>query len=274
VGTPYILEPRGAYDPHIVARRRDIKRLWWRIAERRLVHEAAAIHVFYEEERSALEALGYRGAVVVVPNGTAANEGIRWMGGGGYLLFLGRFDVQHKGLDLLLEGLASLPARERPLVRLHGSDHAKGGRRALQKLVNRYELETWIRIGEPIFGRDKQHALAACDGFVYPSRWDACPNAVLEAVGIGIPTVATPYPLARDLADQGAVILAPATAAGIADGLRELARDPVRQAVAARGPDVISRSYAWEKVGRSWLEQVEDVLARWRAMSPPPLAVA
>jgi glycosyltransferase involved in cell wall biosynthesis len=183
---------------------------------------------------------------------------------------LGRFDVQHKGLDLLLEGVASLPARDRPLVRLHGSDHGQGGRRALQNLVNRYRLETWVRVGEHIFGREKQRALAECDGFLYPSRWDACPNAVLEAVGLGIPTLATPYPLARDLADRGALILASATTAGLADGLRELARDSVRQAVAARGPDVISRWYAWQRVGRSWLEQVEEVLERRRATTPPP----
>ena len=269
VGTPYILEPRGAYDPHIVARRRITKQLWWRIAEQELVHGAAAIHVFYEEERSALEALGYRGAIVVVPNGAAADEEIRWTGGGGYLLFLGRFDVQHKGLDLLLEGVASLPARERPVVRLHGSDHGEGGRRALRNLVNRYGLETWIRVGEHILGRDRRRALAECDGFLYPSRWDACPNAVLEAVGLGIPTLATPYPLARDLADRGALIMVSATAAGIAEGLRELANDSVRQAVTARGPDVISRWYAWERIGRSWLEQVEDMLER-RATTPAP----
>ena len=32
------------------------------------------------------------------------------------------------------------------------------------------------------------------------SRWDACPNAVLEAVALGVPTLVTPYPLGRFLA--------------------------------------------------------------------------
>jgi hypothetical protein len=71
VGVPYLLEPRGAYDPHIVARHRLAKRVWWVAAERTLVQRATAIHVFFEEERAHLAAIGYGGAVVEVPNGVA-----------------------------------------------------------------------------------------------------------------------------------------------------------------------------------------------------------
>ena len=46
-----------------------------------------------------------------------------WDGGsGGYVLWLGRFDPEHKGLDLLLQALALLPSRERPTLRIHGPD--------------------------------------------------------------------------------------------------------------------------------------------------------
>lgn len=69
VGIPYLLAPRGAYDPKIVRRNRLLKRVWWTMFERRLVRQAAGIHVFFDAERSHVQALGYGGTVVVAPNG-------------------------------------------------------------------------------------------------------------------------------------------------------------------------------------------------------------
>jgi glycosyltransferase involved in cell wall biosynthesis len=261
LGVPYILEPRGAYDPHIVRRKSPAKRLWWLAGERRLVQRAAAVHLFFEEERPAYAELGYHGPFIVVPNGTAVTSDRPWTGGGGYLLFLGRFDVEHKGLDLLIEAVTSLPAPERPQVRLHGSDHhGGGGITAVRRLIDRSGVGDWVTVNPRISGEEKLAALAACDGFVYPSRWDACPNAVLEAVGLGVPTLATPYPLARDLERRGAAVVAEATPSGLADGLRRLTSASLKRELAARGPDVVATEYAWPRVAASWLAQVVDVL--------------
>src|SRR5688500_2226011 len=37
LGVPYLLEPRGAYDPCILRRRAALKKMWWWLFERRLV---------------------------------------------------------------------------------------------------------------------------------------------------------------------------------------------------------------------------------------------
>ncbi|MBW3660104.1 MAG: glycosyltransferase [Gemmatimonadetes bacterium] len=82
-GVPYLLEPRGAYDPRILDRKRALKRAWWWVWERRLVMEARAVHVFFEDEIDHLRALGYRGDVVAVPNGVELHDEYRWDGGSG-----------------------------------------------------------------------------------------------------------------------------------------------------------------------------------------------
>jgi glycosyltransferase involved in cell wall biosynthesis len=98
--------------------------------------------------------------------------------------------------------------------------------------------------------------LAAASGFVYPSRWDACPNSALEAVSIGLPTLVTPYPLGRYFASHRAALLAEANAAGLADGLRRLG-SPDAAEVGARGAELVRAELAWDAVARSWLEQAE-----------------
>jgi glycosyltransferase involved in cell wall biosynthesis len=260
LGIPYVLEPRGAYDPHITRRRRLLKQAWWLALERSLVDHASAIHVFFESEREHLAALGYKGPVIVAPNGAPTAEAPFWDGGsGGYLLWLGRFDPEHKGLDLLLNAMAALPSAARPTLRLHGPDWA-GGRRAVSRLITKLGLSRSVVIGEPVYGPAKREILEQASAFVYPSRWDACPNAVLEAVAIGVPTLVTPYPLGKYMGDAGGAVLCEATVPGLFRGIHLLRDRDAMVEIARTGARVARQTLQWDAVGRSWLSQVQQAL--------------
>ena len=253
-GVPYVLEPRGAYDPHIVMRKRLLKKAWWTAWERKLVAEARAIHVFFEQEKAHLDAIGYRGPMIVASNGVDAPEGVRWDGGsGGYVLWLGRFDPEHKGLDLLLEGLRLLAPAQRPSVRLHGPDW-RARKRRVAAMVADMGLSGYVAVGDAVYGPAKHKMLREAAGFVYPSRWDACPNSVLESVAVGVPTLATPYPLGTYLAAGGGALLTDATPEGLAEGLTRLS-SPEASQVAHRGVQLVQEKLTWDSVARSWLAQ-------------------
>jgi glycosyltransferase involved in cell wall biosynthesis len=259
LGIPYVLEPRGAYDPHIVHRKALLKQAWWMSLEGRLVANARAIHVFFEQERAHLEGVGYRGPVIVASNGVDPPPDPSWDGGSGrYVLWLGRFDLEHKGLDLLLEGIRLLPAERRPLVRIQGPDWRRRKAR-LGRLISALSLEPWAQLGDALYGEAKRRVLRAARGFVYPSRWDACPNSVLEAVSLGVPTLATSYPLGCLLGDRGAAIVADPTPRELARGLERLV-SPGSEAVGARGAQVAREELSWDRVARTWLDQAEAIL--------------
>jgi glycosyltransferase involved in cell wall biosynthesis len=259
LGTAYVLEPRGAYDPHIVNRKKWIKRLWWVAWEKQLVHSARAIHVFFESERQHLATLGYEGPTIVASNGRDIPSGEAWDGGsGGYLLWLGRFDPEHKGLDLLLDAIDLLPVPERPDLRLHGPDW-RGKRSLVGRWIAERKLGEWVRVGEAVYGDQKRHLLTRASGFVYPSRWDACPNSVLESVGLGVPTLVTPYPLGRFLSSRGGAVLAEANAEDLAEGLRRLG-DRDADDVGRIGAEVVRDQLGWDSVARTWLDQAEALL--------------
>jgi glycosyltransferase involved in cell wall biosynthesis len=256
MGVPYLLEPRGAYDPHIVRRKWLLKKLWWVALERELVSRARAIHVFFESERAHLTALGYQGEVIVASNGATQPNGTRWDGGtGGYILWLGRFDPQHKGLDLLLHGLWLLPADERPMLRIQGPDW-RGKKGRVRRMVSRMGLDRWVTVGEAAYGGEKRTLLSRARGFVYPSRWDACPNSVLEAVSIGLPTLVTPYPLGQYLAGRQGAVLAEPTPEGLAAGLGRLVA-PTSSETGRVGSRLVAEELSWDHVARTWLSQVK-----------------
>ena len=252
LGVPYILEPRGAYDPHIVRRKELVKDAWWTAGERKLVKEASAIHVFFEAEREHLAAIGYSGPTIVASNGVE-EQAIRWSGAGDYILWLGRFDPQHKGLDLLLEGLRRIAPVDRPQLRIQGPDW-RGRKQGIARLAERLGLSQWTHVGDPVYGPEKKDLLAGSAAFVYPSRWDACPNAVLESVAMGVPTVATPYPLGSYLAGRDGAILAAAHPDEIATAL-VTAVSPAAALIGATGAQVAAEDLTWDAVAGSWLEQ-------------------
>lgn len=253
---PYVLAPRGSYDPMIVRRKRLLKQSWFALFERTLIKRARAIHVFFDSEAAHLRSLGYRGEFVVAPNGVRTPDGRAWDGGsGGYLLWLGRFDPEHKGLDILLDAMARIPVAQRTPLRLHGPDwrERKG---AVRHRIAELGLESSVTVGDPVYEDEKWRLLERAAGFVYPSRWEAFGNSPAEAVAMGVPTLVTPYPLGRHLSDNGAAFVAAATPESLADGLKRLTSSDAAR-VAANGARFVRSELTWGACARAWLQQLE-----------------
>ncbi|MGO3421745.1 MAG: glycosyltransferase family 4 protein [Pseudoalteromonas distincta] len=103
------------------------------------------------------------------------------------LCYLGRYDINHKGLDRLIRFLSFLKVNYPDLkwsVDMFGSD-SKNGKKALLDLIRSLSLENNININGPVFGEEKQECLARCDLFVLTSRYEGMPIAVLEALAQG-----------------------------------------------------------------------------------------
>ena len=253
----YVVAPRGAYDPHIFLRRPWLKKLWWRRLEYPMVKRARAVHLFFEDETADLERLGYRGPTLVAPNGVEPPPDMEWDGGtAGSLLWLGRFDPQHKGLDLLVGALARVPRAARPSLRLVGPDW-RDGRERIVALIRELDLTDWVSVEPPIYGDKKWSALKSATGFVYPSRWEGFGNSVAEAASLGLPLLVTPYPFGRLLHRRGGAVLAPATVEGLSEGLQAMAG---AASLGVRARQIVLDEMSWENIGRSWLAQAEALL--------------
>jgi glycosyltransferase involved in cell wall biosynthesis len=261
LGIPYVVAPRGAYDPAIRRRHHLRKSLWWLAFEGPLVGHALALHLSFDSERASVEdAVAYRKEVLVVPNGVETPPDVQWDGGsGGYVLWLGRFDPDHKGLDMLLQAIASLPASQRYAVRLCGPPWRRGKERTAA-LVRELAIEPWVTVGDAVYGRAKWELLSRAMGFVYPSRWECFGNAVAEAAAIGLPCLVTPYPTGEFLAARGGAVLAPPTPAGLAEGLRTLV-GPEATRIGNRAREVVREHFNWDDVGRLFLAQSQRLLA-------------
>jgi glycosyltransferase involved in cell wall biosynthesis len=146
-----------------------------------------------------------------------------------------------KGLDVLLDSLASLPTSVRLWIVGEGPQ-----RSALESRAVRLGLADRVRFVGAVPHEDLVDYYAAADGFVLPSRNEGCPNVLLEALASGCPAVASRVGHVPALLDEAWTVPAgePATLAASlrrlldtrpdAASIRRQVKDLTWEAVAAR----------------------------------------
>jgi glycosyltransferase involved in cell wall biosynthesis len=93
--------------------------------------------------------------------------------------------------------------------------------------------------------------LAAADAFVLPSRTEAFPNSVIEAMAAGLPVVACAVGGLLDLIQDGRTgfLVPPDDSAALAAALRALADDPLRaHAVGTAGRRLVQQRYSFDRM--------------------------
>ncbi|MBW7995647.1 MAG: glycosyltransferase family 4 protein [Candidatus Glassbacteria bacterium] len=165
----------------------------------------------------------------IVPNCAKENffsaEGGR--GDGETVVFTGSVGPR-KGVDVLLEAVSLLRSRgvTNPVV-LAGDQEEEGGIDAYRSLVAERDLGEVIFLGE-VHPPELIGLLAKAALFCLPSRAEGLPIALLEAMAVGLPVVATPVGGIPDALAEGVngFLVPVGDSRMLADRLEQLLRDP------------------------------------------------
>ncbi len=149
--------------------------------------------------------------------------------------------------DLLIDAVASLAPRY-PHLRAHFV-----GDGPLRAVLEQRARDRRVQDRIEFLGHreDVPPLLAAADLFVLPSRSEAFPNGVLEAMGAGLPVVACAVGGLLDLVDEGqnGCLVQPDDADALAQAIERLLRDPALAArVAAEGRRRVHERYGFERM--------------------------
>lgn len=255
-GVPYIVSLRGGdvpgFQPYDLAAYHrltaPIIRFLWRGAR----HVVANSHGLADLARRAAGAT----PIDIIPNGVDTDRFVpaarRPPSDSVRLCFVGRL-VRQKGLDILLAALAKLPPTAPWRLTLVGDGPERpelSARADRLGFADRIHFAGWT-------SRDALPGLlAAHDLFVFPSRDEGMPNAVLEAMAAGLPVIATAIAGSEELVlpDQTGLLVPPDDPDALAAALgRCLADAGLRQAFGNAGRDRAVREYAWGRVAEAYL---------------------
>jgi glycosyltransferase involved in cell wall biosynthesis len=178
-----------------------------------------------------------------------------------FILFLGRFDIHMKGLDLLLSAYRSVSARG-PAPRLvmagAGSPEAV---QALRRLVPP-ECASSVDIRPNVDEAEKRELLSTCLFFCSPSRFEGFGIAALEANAAGKAVLVTDTDGFRDSVsrDRTSIFVPPGDVAALENAIRELTEnDEKRNALGEAGRRWAGK-FSWDAVAKAeadWIEGKE-----------------
>ena len=131
----------------------------------------------------------------VIPNGTYLPEyehkdfsknGIRGT-------YIGRLEINQKGLDQLVEAVDSIKEELRAAkftIELYGPNR-DNTIEILSKLIKGKKIDDILFFRDGVFGDEKRKVLDDSDVFIMTSRFEGMPMGLIEALGHGVPCVAT-----------------------------------------------------------------------------------
>ena len=187
------------------------------------------------------------------------------------LLFVGRL-VERKGVHLLLEAMAALPA-ERPVV-LHvvgdGPERAR-----LQEMAARLRLGGRARFHGFVSTDELRARMTACDAFVLPAVVDAKGDTeglgvvLLEAMSYGKPTIASAAGGIVDIVRDGrnGILVPPGDGPALAAAIVRMMDDPEdARRMGLAGREDVRTDFSWDVI----VDRLAAVYARVRRGPPPP----
>ena len=256
-GFPYIVMPHGGYNRKARERRQQRKQAWLPL-ERTYLERALAVHVFFDCETDDARQVAPRARWLVAPTGFQLPSG-KWDGGtGGYLAWIGRYDIATKGLDLLIDAIRKLPAADRRPLRLHGRP-SENRPEELVALTTSWGLTDLVTVGGEIPERDKAAFLRRSVAYVHPSRWESHSMAIIEALAYGIPSVVSQFcSIASNLQAAEAAVIVDATPDSIAQGISTVLRNPHHYS--ERAIRLVQTRLTWNAIIGDYFQQIESLL--------------
>lgn len=150
-----------------------------------------------------------------------------------------------KGHDVLIEAFARLRARVPEARLLIIGDGSERG--ALEDRAFALGLGAAVEFAgalEPVAVRER---LRAADVFVLPSRSEGLSNALLEALGTGLPAVASEVGgVPEVMAGGGGILVQPEDPVVLADTLADLLIDPAKRHVLGTAARINALAWSWE----------------------------
>jgi glycosyltransferase involved in cell wall biosynthesis len=180
-------------------------------------------------------------------------------GNGEYALYLGRLDVDQKGLDVLLEAWRLLPSGSRPLLLIAGAGR---DRRLVEDLIGANGLTGIARLVGRVQGEAKRRVLRRARLVCMPSRYETFGISAIEALAAGKPVVATRVPGLAEAAAHGSTLVPRDDPAAFAQAIAALWQDQQRRQELGQAGRASVEGLTWDSVAERQVAFYERALSR------------
>lgn len=256
---PYIITPHGGLDSKHGKWK---KWLYSLLIEKKRFQRASAITVVTPKEEKTIRVFvpNYLGIIRWVPNPIVQSSKLAWKGNitPKRVVYLGRFDVFHKGIDILVEIARHLPSDIE--FHLYGTRDRKTERQLNQVEQN---LPKNVHFHGPIFGEEKTRILVEASLYIQVSRWEVFGLSIAEAMYLGTPcAIAKTLNFSEIFSEYDLGLVLPPDPREAANYLSRILDQPEQLQIWSKQAQLYAReAFQAKKVAARYLELYEEVLS-------------
>jgi phosphatidyl-myo-inositol alpha-mannosyltransferase len=165
-----------------------------------------------------------------------------------YILFIGRIEVDQKGLDLLMK---SIRAVKNIKLKIAGTGN-KNDVDKLKLLIKKYGLEKKVELVGRVGGKEKQTLFRKAKLVVSPSRYETFGIVALEAFSYSLPFVCFDIDGYKWLPNNLAIKAKPFSSASLTKSINKLVNNPKLQS--SMGKDAYSYvgKFNWDNISKEY----------------------
>lgn len=263
---PFAQEPHGAFGKQAMMKSR-LKKWFANHSLFRVLIKGSDAFIFTNEgERK--DAAYRKKKVYVVPNGVEENvidSQLEKKYNGSeepVFYFLGRYDINHKGLDYLFDALDILDSMgEKITVNMYGI----GSEEEIAYVHNRIDKIRNLKVEDKgtIYDEEKAKALRKVNILLLTSRYEGSPMTILDALSYGNPCLVTPGTnVAEDIVSNSIGWKTELSAEAIADCILK-AKEEYKQNYTTyydRCRKYVHDNFLWDKIAQQSLKVYKEII--------------
>lgn len=248
---PYIITPHGSLTTIAQEQKHFAKSLLNVAFYNRFIQNAECIHFLSEKEATYSEEFKCKDTCVI-PNGVDLPEINPDYEKLNVASFIGRLDIEVKGLDLLINSLPPIAEELRSIgasINIYGPDDNKSVDK-LTKLIIKNNVSDLVSLKGSVAGKSKSKALQESQFYIQLSRTEAFGVAILEALSYGLPIVVTEGTTWKEIANEkGIGIGVNSSIEDISQAILALFRnDTMRNKMTTAAREYVANNYQWKRI--------------------------
>lgn len=257
---PYVIIPRGSLTRLALHNHAWLKKLIAHLLffDSYVKHAKAIQYLTMQEARDSIGR--FHTPYFIIPNGFNAPEITKtsYSIDGIKAVFIGRLDMFHKGIDLLLDAFTKLHTQLRDAG---FSLDIYGPRRydydlIEQEIITR-GLTDVVAIHNEISGKEKERVLLGADVFLMASRFEGHPMGLIEALAYGLPCMVTPGTnMLEEIRSADAGWTCEGTVDGISRTLVQIINEKGLYALKGEKGRELSLAYNWSVLAEKFHQSV------------------
>lgn len=180
------------------------------------------------------------------------------------IVYIGRLDYYHKGIDLMLEAINQKKdyfKENNCKFYIYGPDYANR-RKTVKKLIENNKVQDIVTLLDAVSGAEKECTLLNTDIFIQTSRFEGMPLGILEALSYGLPCIVTEGTNTGEIIKKyNAGWVSETNPESIAKAMVKAVSDRCKwNSKSNNGIKLVEENFAWNKIAKKAVRDYEEIV--------------